>query len=85
MKTFLRKYRVLAIAFVFANLFLVSGAMGQTTYYLKTASQANANVVTNWNTDATGGGAGTNASAFTGATVFQFVTTLAFAWLAVFR
>ena len=59
MKRFLRKYRVLAIAFVIANLFLVSGAIGQTTYYLKTASQTNAQIVTNWNTDATGGGGGT--------------------------
>ncbi|MFA5817479.1 MAG: hypothetical protein WC865_17895, partial [Bacteroidales bacterium] len=66
LRTLLHKSVIFAIVFVMVNLFFVSVASGQTTYYLKTASIASANVVTSWNTDPTGGGAGTDASAFTG-------------------
>ena len=52
MKTFLRKYRVLAIAFVIANLFLVSGAFGQATSTSRQTGNWNANAT--WSTTRTG-------------------------------
>lgn len=48
----------------FFCLLFESGAFAQTTYSLKAASQAIANTAANWNTDATGGGAGKNAANF---------------------
>ncbi|WP_284651797.1 T9SS type A sorting domain-containing protein [Flavobacterium terrisoli] len=56
---FLKMYnRVLIIALLF---FSTSGFA--TTFYLKNANVATANVVTSWNTDSSGGGAGSNAVA----------------------
>ncbi|WP_462219284.1 hypothetical protein, partial [Ferruginibacter sp.] len=76
MKKFLLKSKSFVIAFMIANLFFITSAAGQTTYYLTTAGQANPQTPANWNTGGIVGG-GTAATVFTGASdVFVISSTI---------
>jgi fibronectin-binding autotransporter adhesin len=58
--------QVAIICFAVLSVFIFSNKSSATTFTLKTASVATASTAASWNTDASGAGAGTNATNFTG-------------------